>query len=132
MKNILITVCALVMCGCASKNYEPTKTIYNESFSLPKDNSTHVRVHRIKQISGSFLGENCPLVLKVDGDEVAGLKQNQYIDLYLPKGKHSLSVRFKCAITNWKKSLELDANGSYQEYEAEAGAAGQYRMWRKK
>lgn len=128
MKNIIL-LSALVLAGCASKPYEPTKTVYKPSITIQKNGATQVRVHRAKQVSGSALGESCPLVLRVDDIEVAGLQQNQYVDLYLPSGKHTLSVRFKCALTEWRKSVVLEANGTYQEYETETGAAGQYRMW---
>ncbi|WP_034913060.1 hypothetical protein [Erwinia sp. 9145] len=132
MQKILLALCALGLSGCAEKPFEPTKTIYEPSLMTRSDDATHVRVHRVKQISGSGLGEGCPLILKVDNKEVAGLQQNQYADLFLPGGKHTLSVRFKCALTEWRKSIDLEANGNYQEYETELGAAGQYRMWQTK
>jgi len=129
MKNIFFSLVIFVLSGCASKPYEATSIIYDSSLLNSKTASTKVRVHRVQQLSGSGLGENCPLVLKVDEKEVAGLQQNQYVDVYLPNGEHTLSVRFKCALTEWRKSLNIIANGHYQEYKTETGAAGQYRMW---
>lgn len=132
MKKLFIAVLALGLAGCAAKPYEATRTIYDTKITTAKDNLTHVRVHRLSQLTGAALGEDCPLVLKVDEKEIAGLQQNQYVDLYLPLGEHTLSVRFKCALTEWRKSTKLIADGVPKEYETEIGAAGQYRMWQTK
>lgn len=132
MKKIFLSLIIVILFGCASKPYEATSIIYDSSFINDKIGATKVRIHRIQQLSGSALGENCPLVLKVDEKEVAGLHQNQYVDVYLPNGEHKISVRFKCALTEWRKSLSIIADGHYQEYQTETGAAGQYRMWRVK
>jgi len=132
MKKLLLALAFVGLAGCASNPFEATHTIYDPSLLNKAPNTTKVRVHRVEQLSGSALGEDCPLVLKVDEKEVAGLQQNQFVDIYLPSGKYTLSVRFKCAFTAWRKSLDLNANGDYQEYQTETGAAGQYRMWRVK
>lgn len=132
MKIILFGLIIFALFGCASKPYEAASIIYDSSLLNNKTGATKVRVHRIQQLSGSGLGEKCPLVLKVDEKEVAGLQQNQYVDVYLPNGNHKLSVRFKCALTEWRKSLSIIADGHYQEYQTETGAAGQYRMWQVK
>lgn len=132
MRWIYLVVAAVILTGCTAKPYIPAQIIYNESLLHPVKGSTQVRVHRIQQITGSGLGEGCPLVLKVDDVAVVGLQQNQYVDLYLVKGGHDISVRFACALTEWRKSLTLVADGSYQEYMTELGMAGQYRMWRVK
>ncbi|MEG1113151.1 MAG: hypothetical protein RSE65_20825 [Hafnia sp.] len=129
MKRIFLGLGIVILSGCASKPYEATSIIYDSSLLIGKTDATKVRVHRIQQLSGSGLSENCPLVLKVDEKEVAGLQQNQYVDVYLSNGEHTLSVRFKCALTEWRKSLSIIADGHYQEYQTETGAAGQYRMW---
>ncbi|MGK0735818.1 hypothetical protein ACSFCT_03365 [Yokenella regensburgei] len=128
----LVPLIILLLAGCVSKPFEITPTIYNHELTTESPGLTKVRVHRVEQLSGSALGDDCPLVLKVDEKEIAGLQQNQYIDVYVPNGNHSLSVRFKCALTSWKKSLNVNADGTYQEYKTETGAAGQYRMWRVK
>ncbi|MEC3904958.1 hypothetical protein VOF77_21950 [Leclercia adecarboxylata] len=125
-------ICATLLVGCANKPYEPTPTIYSQKYVAQSENKTKIRVHRVQQLTGAVLGENCPLVLKVDNIEVAGLQQNQYIDLYLNNGEHDLSVRFTCAFTQWRKTLTVIADGQYQEIQTEQGAAGQYRMWRVK
>lgn len=132
MKRIFLGLVIVILTGCSPKPYEATGIIYDSSLLNDKTGATKVRVHRVQQLSGSGLGENCPLVLKVDEKEVAGLKQNQYVDVYLPKGEHKISVRFKCALTEWRKSLSIIADGHYQEYQTETGAAGQYRMWQVK
>lgn len=132
MKNLLLVVAVFGVVSCTSKPFEATTAIYNSSLLNTVPDATKVRVHRIEQLSGSALGQDCPLVLKIDEKEVAGLQQNQFVDIYLPEGKHTLSVRFKCALTAWRKSLDIYANGQYQEYKTETGVAGQYRMWQVK
>lgn len=112
------------------KIFESTNIIYDASFSSKVPNATKIRIHRIEQLSGATLGNDCPLVLKVDGIEVAGLQQNQFIDVYLPEVNHKLSVRFKCALTAWLKSVEVNADGELQEYKTKIGATGQYQIWR--
>ncbi|KAB8308227.1 hypothetical protein EH227_15560 [Rouxiella chamberiensis] len=132
MKKLLIAVLALGLAGCATKPYEATRTIYDKDLTTANGNLTHVRVHRASQLTGAALGESCPLVLKVDNKEIAGLQQNQYVDVFLPQGEHALSVRFKCALTEWRKSTQFIADGKPREYETELGVAGQYRMWQTK
>lgn len=132
MRKLLLLVSVVLISSCSSAPFEHTKNIYDAKYLKPDSETSHVRVHRVSQVSGSALGESCPLVLKVDNTETVGLQQNQYVDLYLPNGNHTLSVRFKCALTAWKKSVDLLANGNYQEYATETGAVGQYRMWRVK
>ncbi|WP_410699988.1 hypothetical protein [Citrobacter farmeri] len=132
MKRIFLGLVIFVLSGCTSRPYVPTDIVYDSSFLNSKTGATKVRVHRVQQLSGSGLGDSCPLVLKIDEKEVAGLQQNQYVDVYLPNGEHTLSVRFKCALTKWRKSLSIIANGHYQEYQTETGAAGQYRLWQVK
>lgn len=131
MKALVLLIIVLLS-GCAAKPFEQTPLIYNQELTTASPSLTKIRVHRIVQLSGSGLGDNCPLILKVDGKEAAGLQQNQYVDLYVPNGTHLLSVRFKCALTAWRKSLDINADGTYQEYKTETGAAGQYRMWQVK
>lgn len=132
VKKWSCVICVTLLAGCVNKPYEPTPTIYSQKYVYRSDEQTKIRVHRIQQFTGSGLGENCPLILKVDNTEVAGLQQNQYIDLYLSKGSHDLSVRFSCALTQWRKTLTVVADGHYQEIQTEQGVAGQYRMWRVK
>ena len=121
-------ICATLLVGCANKPYEPTSTIYSQKYTSHSDERTKIRVHRVQQLTGAGLGEKCPLILKVDNTEVAGLQQNQFVDLYLNNGTHNLSVRFSCALTQWRKTLTVVADGQYQEIQTEQGAAGQYRM----
>lgn len=130
--KIVVPFIIVFLVGCASKPFEKTPLIYDQELTTESPALTKIRVHRVVQISGAGLGESCPLVLKVDEKEVAGLQQNQYIDVYVPEGEHLFSVRFKCALTEWRKSISIKASGVYQEYQTETGAAGQYRMWQVK
>lgn len=132
MNKWIVAGALFLLLGCADKPYVPTSAIYSQTLTARNDASTQVRVHRVQQLTGSGLGEGCPLVLKVDNVEVAGLQQNQYVDIYLPGGEHNLSVRFSCALTSWRKTLSIYTDGHYQEILTEVGAAGQYRMWRVK
>lgn len=132
MKQVIVFAVAALLIGCAEKPYEASSTIYSSAFAQKSSSKTKVRVHREQQLTGSALGESCPLVLKVDDVEVARLQQNQYVDLYLADGLHDLSVRFACAATAWRKSITIIADGKDQEINTEQGAAGQYRMWRVK
>ncbi|MGK3115335.1 hypothetical protein [Candidatus Pantoea formicae] len=132
MKRALLITLVASLAACSSRPFEKTETVYDPLLLTQKSNYTNVRVHRVNQLTGSALGDDCPLVLKVDNIEVVGLQQNQYVDLYLPEGKHTLSIRFKCALTEWRKSVDLNADGRYQEYSAESGGVGQYRMLRVK
>lgn len=130
MKKIIFVSALAFISACSSKPFKKTDTIYDSHLLTENQDSTQIRVHRVSQIGGSALGSDCPLVLKVDEFETVGLQQNQYVDLYLPSGEHTLSIRFKCALTAWRKSVNLTADGKYQEYSAEIGGAGQYRMLR--
>jgi hypothetical protein len=132
VKRWIVLAAAALIIGCADKPYEPTPTIYDASYTEQSADKTKVRVHREQQLAGSGLGKGCPLVLKVDSIAVAGLQQNQYVDLYLANGQHDLSVRFSCAITEWRKSLSIIADGQGQEIRVAQGSVGQYRMWRVK
>ncbi|EPF1256195.1 hypothetical protein [Klebsiella aerogenes] len=132
MKKIILLLCVASLFACSNNPFEETNTLYSNEYKNSSSNTTQVRVHRVSQLSGAALGDDCPLVLKVDDKEIAGLQKNQFVDLYLPNGHHNLSVRFKCALTSWRKTLEIDVTGNYQEYKTEIGVAGQYRMWRVK
>ncbi|WP_074823715.1 hypothetical protein [Pragia fontium] len=132
MKKLFLLIAVMMGIACTARPYTAAHETYDSRYLVENKSKTHVRIHRVNQISGSGLPDDCPLVLKVDGIDVVGLQQNQFVDLYLPNGEHSLSVKFKCALTEWKKSVTLVADGATQEYETEIGVAGQYRMWRTK
>ncbi|VEJ54649.1 hypothetical protein [Pragia fontium] len=132
MKKLLLLLAVVMVMACTARPYMSAHETYDSRYLVQNKSKTHVRIHRVNQISGSGLPDDCPLVLKVDGIDVVGLQQNQFVDLYLPNGEYSLSVRFKCALTEWKKSVTLVADGVPQVYETETGASGQYRMWRAK
>lgn len=130
-KGILLAAAVMLISSCTARPFQKTNTIYDPVFLTETPQSTHVRIHRVKQFTGGgYQGNSFPLVLKVDNVETVGLQQNQYVDLYLPQGQHTLSIRFECAITEWRKSVKLNAIGNYQEYAAEIGSVGQYRILR--
>jgi len=130
--KLALVMLAMAIAGCADKPYIPSTVVYDSAALVQRQGFTNVRVHRIQQITGAGLGEKCPLVLSLDNIKVAGLQQNQYVDLYLKPGEHTLAVRLACAYSSMKGSLEFTAFGERQEFKTELGGAGQYRIWQTK
>lgn len=127
-----LAIFAMAIAGCADRPYVPATAIYDSAALIDKQGMTTVRVHRVQQLTGAGLGEKCPLVLSLDSIKVAGLQQNQYVDLYLKPGEHTLEVRLACAYTSMKGRLKFTAFGDRQEFKTELGDAGQYRLWQTK
>ncbi|WAH62090.1 hypothetical protein LZ023_37325 (plasmid) [Pseudomonas silvicola] len=77
---------------------------------------------------------NLQFVVNVDGQDVAMLRQNQFVTAYLENGLHKLRVSNDCSVMSlgMRKSLDIVADGTPQEYATEVGFWGQYRMWRTK
>jgi len=116
VRKLILICAALGMAGCSSGPYEPTQQVL-QAYTTQKPNTTKIRVHRKPQLSGSILDESCPLIVYVDNKEAAGLQKNQYVDLYLPNGVHSLKVKFSCAITPIDKAMTIELDGTPQTYE---------------
>ncbi len=76
----------------------------------------------------------CKFLIAIDDKEVALLRQNQFVTAYLNNGPHKIRVSNECNVLSMgmRKSLDLIADGTPQEYVAELGFWGQYRMWRAK
>ncbi len=76
----------------------------------------------------------CKFLVSIDENDVALLKQNQFVTAYIKNGPHKLKVSNECNVLSMgmRKTLDLIADGTDQEYIAENGFWGQYRMWRSK
>jgi len=133
VRKLILICAALVMAGCSSGPYEPTQQVL-QAYTTQKPNTTKIRVHRKPQLSGSILDESCPLIVYVDNKEAAGLQKNQYVDLYLPNGVHSLKVKFSCAITPIDKAMTIELDGTPQTFETalNTNAAERYSLTRVK
>lgn len=133
MKKLLLAICVIGLAGCA-RPYGPAETIINKQIVQPKAGveQTKVTITRNKQFIGGGSGGTCRFLVQIDGSDVAKLRQNQFVSAYLDNGKHLLRVSNECDIASMgmRKSLEIDATGGEQEYMAENGMWGQYRMWR--
>ncbi len=130
-KKFILICAALALAGCSAGPYAPTQQVL-QTYASPKANTTKIRVHRAPQFAGSMFDESCPLIVYVDNKEVAGLQKNQYADLYLPNGMHSLKVKFSCALTSRDKDLSIQLNGTPQSYETALNSAQRYSLTRVK
>jgi hypothetical protein len=131
VRKLLMICAALVLAGCSSGPYAPTQQVL-QAYTTSKPDTTKVRVHRQPQLAGSILDESCPLIVYVDDKEAAGLQKNQYVDLYLANGVHSLKVKFSCAITPIDKALTIQVDGTPQSYETALNDAQRYSLTRVK
>ena len=132
--KILIPVFgAILLSGCA-RPYGPAETIINKQIVEPKKgvDQTKVTITRNKQFIGGGSGGTCKFLVQIDGNDIAKLRQNQFITAYLNNGPHQLRVSNECNVLSMgmRKTLDIDANGQDQEYLTEVGFWGQYRMWR--
>ncbi len=135
MKKVLLALAVLTLVGCA-RPYGSADTIINQQLVTPdaSKKQTPVTVTRLKQFIGSASGGACKFVVNVDGHDVAMLRQNQFVTTYLENGLHKLRVSNDCSVMSlgMRKSLDIIADGTPQEYATEVGFWGQYRMWRTK
>lgn len=131
MRKIILICAALVLAGCSSGPYEATPQVL-QAFATQKPNTTKIRVHRQPQLSGPLLEETCPLIVYVDDKAAAGLQKNQYVDLYVPNGVHSLKVKFSCAITPIDKAMTIQLDGTPQFYETALNTSELYSLTRVK
>ena len=133
MKKAMMALAVLTLAGCA-RPYGPATTIMNQQIVTPNANQqqTKVTVTRNRQFIGSMSGGTCKFVVNIDGQDVAMLRQNQYVTTYLENGTHKLRVSNDCSVLSlgMRKTLDVVATGTPQEYATEIGFWGQYRMWR--
>lgn len=133
VKKILLALTVMTLAGCA-RPYGPAEEILNKEIIAPKNDTqqTKVTVTRNKQFIGGGSGGMCKFLVAVDDKDVALLRQNQFVTAYLSKGPHKLRVSNECNVLSMgmRKTLDLVADGAPQEYIAEVGFWGQYRMWR--
>lgn len=135
MKKAILALAVLTLAGCA-RNYGPAETILDQQLVTPNpaQQQTKVTVTRAKQFIGGASGGLCKFLVAIDDKEVALLRQNQFVTTYLSNGPHNIRVSNECNVMSMgmRKSLDLIADGAPQEYVAELGFWGQYRMWRAK
>ena len=133
MKKAILALAVLTLAGCA-RNYGPADTILDRQVVTPDaaQQQTKVTVTRAKQFIGGGSGGLCKFLVAIDGKDVALLRQNQFVTAYLNNGSHNIRVSNECNVLTMgmRKSLDLVADGTPQEYVAEVGFWGQYRMWR--
>lgn len=74
----------------------------------------------------------CKFLVSIDDEDIALLRQNQFVTAYIDNGLHKLRVSNECNVLSMgmRKTLDIVADGSEQEYVTEIGFWGQYRMWR--
>ncbi|UYF57306.1 hypothetical protein M2R49_09175 [Citrobacter amalonaticus] len=135
MRAILLFVAILGLIGCA-RPYGPAEQILNQDLVTPNNNKeqTKITITRNKQFIGGGSGGMCKFLIAIDDRDLALLRQNQFVTAYLDKGPHKLRVSNDCATLSMgmRKTLDIIADGTEQEYITEQGVWGQYRMWRTK
>ena len=135
MKKITLALAVLTLAGCA-RPYGQAEKILNQEMVTPKSDTqqTKVTVTRNKQFIGGGRGGMCKFLVAIDGKDVALLRQNQFVTAYLANGPHKLRVSNECNVLSMgmRKTLDLVADGTPQEYLTEVGFWGQYRMWQVK
>ncbi|OSN06696.1 hypothetical protein AU510_07180 [Lonsdalea britannica] len=133
MKRLFFLCLVLILSGC-SRPHRPAEYIIDRAIITPNTQvkQTKVTVTRNKQFIGAGSGGMCKFVVTVDDSDIALLKQNQYITAYLNNGLHKLRVSNECTAMSFgmRKTLDVLADGTDQEYVAEVGIWGQYRLWR--
>ncbi|WP_213993872.1 hypothetical protein [Sodalis sp. dw_96] len=135
MKKIILAFFIFGLAGCA-RPYGPAEQVLNKDIVSPKsgEQQTKITVTRNKQFIGGGSGGMCKFLVTIDGSDVALLKQNQFVTAYITNGSHKLKVSNECNVLTMgmRKTLDIIANGTEQQYIAENGFWGQYRMWRTK
>ncbi|MEM0650775.1 hypothetical protein AAFL31_02975 [Klebsiella huaxiensis] len=113
--------------GCA-RPYDPAEKILNQE--VVKPNSAHpqtkVTITRNKQFIASASGGTCKFLISIDGKDIALLRQNQFVSAYINNGPHRLKVSNECTTLSMgmRKTLDIVADGTPQEYVTEQGAWG--------
>ncbi|MBU9808878.1 hypothetical protein J1781_01695 [Rahnella sp. C60] len=131
MKKTLVALAALFLAGCAANPYEPTlqvKSSFANASATPPAGQTHIRLHRLEQWSVVPFEKTCPLMVFLDGQTVASLHFNQYVDLNVPNGIRTIDVRIACALTKTSGSITVDANGKSISLETDRSFFGTYNI----
>ncbi|ENG6105791.1 hypothetical protein ACAY19_001381 [Serratia liquefaciens] len=135
MKKILLAATLLTLVGCA-RPYGPADKVLSTKYAEKKENvvQSKITVTRNKQFIGGGSGGTCRFVVAIDETDIALLRQNQFAVAYLDKGPHKLKVSNDCNVLSMgmRKTLDIIADGTDQEYVTENGFWGQYRMWQVK
>lgn len=131
MAGMIITT--LGLSGCV-RPYGPAETVINKQITTPQTDKpqTIVTITRNKQFIGGGSGGMCRFLLQVDGVDVAKLRQNQFLTAYLNNGPHTLRVTNECFTWGMRKTLNINTDGTPQEYLTENGFWGQFRLWQVK
>ncbi|EDV2803187.1 hypothetical protein CSN22_004899 [Salmonella enterica subsp. diarizonae] len=136
MKKIIFVIGLSIFLTACARPYGPAEKIIDTSIVQPQPGveQTKITVTRNKQIQGNTAGGRCKFLVSIDGNGVALLRQNQFITVYLKNGPHKLKVNNECERFSMglRKTLDLIADGTTQEYLTEIGFWGQYRLWRVK
>lgn len=136
VKKFLFPLLGVILLSGCARPYGPAETIIDKQIVVPKPGveQTKVTVTRNKQFIGGGSGGTCRFLVQIDGNDIAKLRQNQFVTAYLNNGPHKLRVSNECNVLSMgmRKTLDIDANGQEQEYLVEVGFWGQYRMWRVK
>ena len=131
MKKTLVALAALFLAGCAANPYEPTlqvKSSFANASSAAPAGQTHIRLHSLDQWSVVPFEKTCPLIVFLDGQTVASLHFNQYVDLNVPNGMRTIDVRIACALTKTSGSITVDANGKSISLETDRSFFGTYNI----
>lgn len=131
MKKTLVALAALLLAGCASNPYEPTvqvKSSFANASAVAPEGQTHIRLHRLEQMSILPFEKTCPLLVILDGKTIAALHFNQYIDLNVPNGMRKIEVRVACALTKTTGAITVDANGKNISLETDRSFFGTYNI----
>ncbi len=107
MKLISLALFALLLTGCASVSPK----YLNPRFSSAAPGSHAVSVER-----GKHLGiDSTPLIIFVDGEEVAHIGGGQTITLYIEDGRHIIGVASKATADNGpNSSIAVDVSAQSQ------------------
>ena len=131
MKKPLVALAALLLAGCASNPYEPTlqvKSSFANASTKAPEGQTHIRLHRIDQWSMIPFEKTCPLIVILDGQTVASLHFNQFVDLNVPNGMRKVEVRLACALTKTTGAITVDAKGQSVDLETDRSIFGTYNI----
>lgn len=135
MPFIFILSFTFLLFGCA-RPFEHTPYVLNEELTKPNPDITQskITVHRALQIKNNMSGDTCKFLVLIDDNPVAALAQNRYVVFYLNPGVYKLKTTSECewGSMGLRKTLDVVADGTEQEYETELGFFNQFRMWRTK